>query len=162
PLERFACSKLFFDPEGLILAEEDGRCVGFVHAGFGANARGDALERQSGVTCLLAVSPPFRRRGIGSELLRHSENYLRTRGAQRLGAGSLAPLDPFYLGIYGGSELPGFLDSDAAAESFFTHRGYRLCRSTHVLQRRLSTAVKVFDTRFIGYRQRFELCEDAA
>jgi ribosomal protein S18 acetylase RimI-like enzyme len=162
PLERFTCSKLFFDPHGLILAEEDGRCLGFVHAGFGANAAGQALDMQTGVTCLLAVSQSYRRRGIGTELLRLSENYLRLRGAQRFCAGPLAPLDPFYLGLYGGSELPGFLDSDPAAESFFTRRSYEVSRIVHVFQRRLGTALKVFDSRFIACRQRYELYEDAA
>jgi len=162
PLERFTCSKLFFDPDGLIIAEDDGRTVGFVHAGFGSNATGDALDMQAGVTCMIAVSPPYRGRGIGSELLRRSEAYLRDHGAQRLYAGPLAPLNPFYFGLYGGSELPGFLASDALAEPFFTHRGYQVCRTVRVLQRRLSVPVKVFDPRFIVCRQRFELCEDAA
>jgi ribosomal protein S18 acetylase RimI-like enzyme len=162
PLERFAFSKLYFDPAGLIVAEDAGRIVGFVHAGFGANAGSDALDVQTGVICLLAVSAPCRRRGIGTELLRRAEEYLRSRGAQHLFAGPLAPLNPFYLGLYGGSELPGFLDSDSAAEPFFTHRGYQACRTVRVLQRRLGVPVKVFDARFIGFRQRFELCEDSA
>jgi len=162
PLERFTFSKLFFDPDGLIVAEDEGRAVGFVHAGFGVNTDGKALDMQAGVTCLLAVCPPNRGRGIGTELLRRSEAYLRSRGAQRLFAGPLAPLDPFYFGLYGGSELPGFLDSDTAAEAFFTRRGYLVCRTVRVLQRRLSVPLKVFDARFVGHRQRFELCEDAA
>jgi ribosomal protein S18 acetylase RimI-like enzyme len=161
PLERFAFSKVFFDAEGLIVADDAGRCVGFVHAGFGANADETALDMQSGVTCLLAVCPAYRGRGIGTELLHRAENYLRSRGAQRICAGSLAPLDPFYFGLYGGSELPGFLDSDAAAEPFFTHRGYQVSRTVRVLQRRLSAPVKVFDARFVGHRQRFEVCEEA-
>jgi ribosomal protein S18 acetylase RimI-like enzyme len=162
PLERYTFSKLFFDPEGLILAEEEGRCLGFVHAGFGANADGSALDYQSGVTCLLAVRLSHRRRGIGGELLRRSEDYLRGRGAQWLFAGPLAPLNPFYFGLYGGSELPGFLASDQAAESFFTRHGYQPGRTVRVFQRRLSVPLKVFDARFVAYRQSFELCEDAA
>jgi ribosomal protein S18 acetylase RimI-like enzyme len=162
PLERLTFSKLFFDPEGLIIAEDDGRSVGFVHAGFGADSGGNALDMQTGVTCLLAVTPPHRGRGIGTELLRRSEDYLRSRGAQSLCAGQLAPQDPFYFGLYGGSELHGFLDSDAGTGSFFTRRGYEVSRTVNILQRRLNTPVKVFDTRFIGHRQRFELCEDAA
>jgi ribosomal protein S18 acetylase RimI-like enzyme len=161
PLERFTYSKLFFDPEGLILAEEDSHCVGFVHAGFGASAAGQSLDMQTGVTCLLVVSPSHRRRGIGTQLLRHSEDYLRLHGAQQFCAGPLAPLDPFYLGLYGGSEMPGFLDSDPNADVFFLHRGYEACRTVRVLQRRLGNAVKVFDSRFLSHRQRYELCEDA-
>jgi GNAT superfamily N-acetyltransferase len=108
------------------------------------------------------VRQEARRRGIGTELLQRSEQYLRARGAHKLYAGSMAPLNPFYLGLYGGSELPGFLATDAAAEPFFTRRGYQVCRTTRLLQRRLSVPIKVFEPRFVGYRQRFELCEDAA
>jgi len=35
PLERFVFSKPLFDPAGLFIAEEDERCLGFAHAGFG-------------------------------------------------------------------------------------------------------------------------------
>src|SRR5438094_3860138 len=84
PLERCTLSKLHFDPEGLILAIDEGadRCVGFVHAGFGTNAAGEALDHQSGVTCVLAVHTTHRRRGIASASLRLSEEYLRGRGAR--------------------------------------------------------------------------------
>jgi ribosomal protein S18 acetylase RimI-like enzyme len=162
PLESCTFSKLFFDPEGLIVAREGDRIVGFVHAGFGANVRGTGLDYQSGVTCALAVRQSHRGQKIGSELLRRSEEYLQSRGARQLFAGAMAPLNPFYLGLYGGSELPGFLATDLAAEPFFTRRGYQVCGTTRVLQRRLGLALKAFDPRFVGYRQRFELCEDAA
>jgi ribosomal protein S18 acetylase RimI-like enzyme len=159
-LERFAFSKLFFDPDGLIVAEEDGRVVGFAHAGFGSTGDGKALDLQAGVVCALAVSPSHRRRGIGTELLKHSESYLHSRGAKRIHAGPMSPLDPFYFGTYGGSQLPGFLESDSATETFLTRRGYQLSKSVRVLQRRLSEPIKVFDARFIKHRQRYELCED--
>jgi ribosomal protein S18 acetylase RimI-like enzyme len=160
PLERFTFSKLFFDPAGLILALADGQCVGFVHAGFGANADGSGLDRQAGVTCVLAVRSSHRRQGIGTELLRRSEAYLRAHGAQQLYAGPLAPCNPFYFGLYGGSELPGFLASDTEAERFLTRRAYQVGRTVRVLQRRTNAPVKGFDARFVAYRQRFELMED--
>jgi len=162
PLERCTLSKLHFDPEGLILAIDEGadRCVGFVHAGFGTNAAGEALDHQSGVTCVLAVHTTHRRRGIGSELLRLSEEYLRGRGARKLYAGPLAPVNPFYFGLYGGCELPGFLASDTFAEPFLVKHGYRATRTVQVLHRRVSEPIKVFDPRFVGHRQRFEFGED--
>src|SRR5262245_40819729 len=55
PLERHAFAKLYFDPAGLIIAEESGVCVGFAHAGFGSDAKGEGLLPDAGVTCLLGV-----------------------------------------------------------------------------------------------------------
>jgi ribosomal protein S18 acetylase RimI-like enzyme len=162
PLERSAFSKGFFDPSGLIVAEEEGRCIGFVHAGFGSAADGAQLDLHSGVTCVLAVRRSHRRQGIGLELLRRSEEYLRGRGAEQIYAGPMPPLNPFYFGLYGGSNLPGFLASDVDAEPFLSKRGYKVCRTVRVLQRRLSLPVKIFDARFVAHRQRFELVEDAA
>lgn len=159
PLERQAFARPYFDPAGLILAADNGRCVGFVHAGFGANADESAVSTAAGVICLLAVRPAFQRRGIGTELLKLGETYLRERGAQRIYAGQVAPCDPFYHGLYGGSELPGFLLSDNAAQPFLTKRGYAIHATIVVLERNLTQPLKQFDARFAACRQRFELHE---
>lgn len=159
PLERQALARPYFDPAGLILAEDNGRCVGFVHAGLGANADESAVSTEAGVICLLAVRPPLQRRGIGTELLRRGETYLRERGVQRIYAGQVPPTDPFYHGLYGGSELPGFLLSDRAAQPFLTKRGYSVHATVVVLQRNLAQPLKQFDARFAACRTRFELHE---
>ncbi len=160
PLERHVFAKPYFDPAGLLLAEEDGHCVGFAHASFGPNDSCTALSTATGVTCVVAVRPRYQRRGIGSELLRRCEAYLRDRGATRLFAGPQEPLSPFYLGLYGGSDLPGFLDSDALAAPFLARNGYRPVRAVLVFQKRLSQVPKVLDPRFLGLRSRLELRED--
>ncbi len=160
PLERHAFAKTYFDPDGLIVAEEDGACVGFAHAGFGANDTESAISTANGVTCLLAVRPSHRRRGIGTELLRRSEEYLSGRGARTLFAGPMHPVNPFYLGLYGGSDLPGILDTDDLAAPFLARRGYRSCRTALIFQRRLNQPARGVDPRFIAYRQRFEVAEE--
>ena len=160
PLEGCVFAKPYFDPAGLFLAEHEGTCVGFGHAGFGANPDEKVLATAAGVTCMLAVRPAFRRRGIGSALLGLCESYLRDRGARDLYAGAHRPLDPFYLGLYGGSELPGVLDSDADARAFLLKKGYVDQRKTLVLHRRLSQPIRVLDARAAAYRQRFDLQVD--
>jgi ribosomal protein S18 acetylase RimI-like enzyme len=157
PLEHHVFAKPYFDPAGLILAVEDNVGIGFVHAGFSANQTETGLSTAAGVTCILGVRPSRRGQGIGSELLRRSEDYLRGRGAVTLYAGPVRPTDPFYLGLYGGSEAAGFLASDPAAEPFFTQRDYRVCRSSLVFQRRLERPVNVVDGRFPAHRARFDL-----
>jgi ribosomal protein S18 acetylase RimI-like enzyme len=157
PLEFYAYAKPYFDPAGLIVAEEDGVGVGFVHAGFGPNADETALATDNGVTCLVAVRPTHRRRGVGTELLRHSEAYLTGRGARTLYAGLMWPLSPFYYGLYGGSEASGILLSDAEAEPFLLSRGYQVAQTDLVFQRPLDGAVNVADGRFPALRARFEV-----
>jgi ribosomal protein S18 acetylase RimI-like enzyme len=157
PLERFVFAKPYFDPDGLIVAEEGGVRLGFVHAGFGANDNETALNKTAGVTCLLLVRPSHRRRGIGTELLKRSEDYLRLAGAKTLFAGPMQPLNPFYLALYGGSDLPGFLTSDPDAEPFFTKRGYRTWETRLVFHRKLDQPINIADGRFPGIRRRYEV-----
>lgn len=152
PLERFLFAKPIFDPAGLIFAEEDKRCLGFAHA---AMVHEDQPE--TGVICALGVRPEFERRGIGSELLRRSEGYLRARGAKTLYAGPHWPFNPFYLGLYGGCDSPGFLVSDPKAEPFFLRHGYKISLKTLVMQRLLDQPVRIIDPRFSPHRQRFQV-----
>jgi ribosomal protein S18 acetylase RimI-like enzyme len=157
PLERYAFSKPYFDPAGLILAVEDDVRVGFAHAGFGANPAETGVSSVAGVICALGVHPSRRGQGIGAELLQRCEQHLLSRGAQTIHAGAMAPLNPFYLGLYGGSEQPGFLESDPQAARFFTARGYAPSETSLVLQRRLDRPLNVADGRFPGLRRRFQV-----
>lgn len=111
-LELCVFSKPYFDHEGLIVAVEDEKPVGFVHASFGPNEEETALLNELGTTQLLMVHPDRRASTLPRELLVQSENYLRSRGAKVLYVGGIRPLNAFYLGLYGGSELPGVLASD--------------------------------------------------
>jgi ribosomal protein S18 acetylase RimI-like enzyme len=90
------------------------------------------------VTCLILVRPEARRQGIGGELLARSERYLRQSGAGVLYAGPIHPLNPFYLGLYGGSELPGVLDTLPEAHRFLLQRGYGEIDRTVVLERQIA------------------------
>jgi ribosomal protein S18 acetylase RimI-like enzyme len=156
-LEYFTFAKPYFDPQGLVLAEDDGKIIGFAHAGFAPTADGGALDYSRGITCTLGVLPPYRRKGIGSELLRRTEDYLRRRGAKELLAGPLAPWNPFSFGLYGGASSPGFLDSDTFAKPFFEKHGYRPVEPCLVFQRSLERVHAPADARFGAFRQRFEI-----
>jgi ribosomal protein S18 acetylase RimI-like enzyme len=153
-LERYVLAKPIFDPRGLFVAESNGVVVGWAHAGLSGNP---FSTQRVGVTCLIGVRPAHQRRGIGGELLQRCEQYLRERGADTICAGGHWPNNPFYMGLYGGCDSPGFLVSDAAAEPFFTKHGYRVEQKIHVLQRKLDTPMKMFDPRFVPLRNRYEL-----
>ncbi len=153
-LERYVLAKRIFDPNGVILALVNGQCVGWAHAALSQNPFNTLPV---GVVCLVGVNPSHRRQGIGSELLDRCEQYLHKQGAELLQAGGHWPNNPFYMGLYGGCDSPGFLHSDPLAEPFFLKHGYKIDQKIVVLQRVLDQPMKMFDARFLPHRNRFEL-----
>jgi ribosomal protein S18 acetylase RimI-like enzyme len=147
----------YFDPEGVIIATEGGELVGFTHAGFGVDSEGKTLCHRLGVICAVLVHPSFRRRGIGRELVRRAEDYLRQRGATTIDAGPLEPRDPFFFGLYGGSQPAGFLESDPDAAAFMAALGYQPAERIAVLQCDLTALKAPMSFRFINVRRRIEL-----
>jgi GNAT superfamily N-acetyltransferase len=137
-LEQFIFSKLHFDPQGLIVAAKDDRPVAFGHAGFGPSETPHELDPTLGVTHRVMVDPEVEAGALPTELLALSEQYLISHGAQVLYGGGVRPLDAFYLGLYGGSELPGVLDTDPGMQQLFSQAGYRVIDRIVVLQCDLS------------------------
>lgn len=154
-LDRLVFSKPYFDPQGITIAQDDGQAVGFVHAGFGANDEGQ-LSRDYGVIAMLVVAPTHRRRGIARELVQRAEQYLRAAGSSVIYAGSMHPLDPFYLGLYGGSELPGILKSDTTAHQLFNSLGYKAVDECLVMQLPLNRALAVTSARIRSWTRRVD------
>src|SRR5262249_22259395 len=111
-LERMVLSKPYFDPAGVTLAMADNRAVGFAHAAFGPSDDESAVSYDLGASILTIVSPRPDEATIAAELIARSEAYLRRLGAKVIYGGGIRPLNAFYVGLYGGSELPGILDSD--------------------------------------------------
>ena len=113
-LDSHALGRPNFDAAGLIVAEADGRIVGFVHAGFGPDvpidpARPFDLNLEMGTIAMLLVDPDFHQGDLVTGLITEAESYLRKRGAKVVYAGGVFPLNPFYWGIYGGTEGSGVL-----------------------------------------------------
>ena len=133
-LEQLVFSKPYFDPEGLILAVEDDAAVGFVHAGFGANEEQTALGTEFGTTYQLMLRGDHRHYALADELLGRGEAYLRERGAKVIYAGGIRPFNAFYIGLYGGSELPGVLVDDPVLGDTCLRNGYREIDRVIVLQ----------------------------
>lgn len=152
--ERSIYSKPYFDPGGLIVAEWNGAPVGFVHAGFGPNDDETAIDRRRGVVCAVLVRPEHRRRGIGRQLMARAEDYL---GCPTIQAGPARPLNPFYFGLYGGSDQPGVLASDASAGPFLEQCGFQVLHSSLVLERRFSGPLEPADVRAADIRRKYEI-----
>jgi ribosomal protein S18 acetylase RimI-like enzyme len=162
-LEQLVFAKLYFDRDGLLLAWDDGQPVGFAHAGFGPSAQQNWICTDAGVTCVVLVRPGCAEAEVAGGLLDRCEEYLRGRGARVLFGGGLDPLNPFYVGLYGGSELPGVLDSDAVARQAFAACGYREIERTTMLRRELGGFESLMDRRQMQVRRQMivEVTNDA-
>jgi GNAT superfamily N-acetyltransferase len=158
-LEEHVLAKPWFDRHGLIVACDDARPVGFVHAGFGPDAEHRNLETSQGTTCLLLVSPHPDRANIAAELLSASESYLRRRGAQQLYAGSQFPLNPYYLGMYGSSDVAGVLASNIGWCQLLNVSGYRPKIQRVLAGRPLAGFRPPVDRQQMQVRRRFKLAD---
>lgn len=136
-LETGVFCRPYFDRAGLMVAIDAGRVVGFAHAAFGPNASQSAVDCSVGTTLLVVVVPHAEERQIGDELLRRCEGYLISRGARTLLGGGSDQFRGFYLGLYGGSDLPGVLDSSPAMQDVFRRAGYAVEERISVHRRRL-------------------------
>jgi len=133
-LEYAVFSKMHFDRQGLIVATRDDVPVGFVHAGFGPDESGGALDTSLGTTHMLMLRAGHEDLSIADDLLAASEEYLRGQGAQVVYAGGIKPLNSFYLGLYGGSEIPGVLQSNQLLREACLRAGYRKSAKVSILQ----------------------------
>jgi GNAT superfamily N-acetyltransferase len=136
-LEGYVFSKPYFDRAGLIIACDDGRPVGFAHAAFGPDATRMALDTAAGTTLVVVVVPHAERAAIAAGLLARCEDYLRRRGATTICGGGRANAAGFYLGLYGGSDVPGILDTAPAMQAVFERAGYAVADRIAVLRRAL-------------------------
>lgn len=161
-LDRHVFSKPYFDRQGLIVAAEAGKLLGFVHAGFGPNEDFSAVSPEQGIICVLMVRPEAGGQ-LANELLARGEAHLRGAGARAIIGGGSYPVSPFYHGLYGGSEISGVLESDQRTAAVFAGHGYREVRRWDVLHRDLARFRPIVDRQQMQIRRHttFELRVDA-
>jgi len=158
--------RIVFDREGLIVAEEDdGKVVGFAHAGFGPEAPlgpSHRLDRAMGTVAMLVVDPDRSDPGLALGLIGAAEAYLRRRGARVLYAGPQNELTSFYWGIYGDSEGSGILETHESFCRAATLAGYQPTATTITLEARLGECDPRDPRSAMIRRQvRLEVVEDA-
>jgi ribosomal protein S18 acetylase RimI-like enzyme len=156
-----------FEAQGLTVAVRDGKPVGYSHAGFGPEpedlrGRPLRLSHTMGTVGMLVVEPGQDDPELDAGLLASAERYLRGRGASVVYAGGQSPLNPFYWGVYGGSEWAGILGSHATFLRAVTRAGYEPVSNTVLLEAELS-APELRDPRGVLLRRqtRIEVVEDA-
>ena len=136
-LDLLLFDKLHFDRKGFIVAESAGRIVGFVHAGFGPidpEGPSHRLDTTMGTIALMVVDPELNDADVEHQLMIAGENYLAERGATVIYAGGQYPLNPFYWGLYGGSEWAGILSSHVSFHRAVQARAYQPVSTTVLLE----------------------------
>lgn len=156
-LESLSFSQPYFDPKGLILAVQDERIVGFIHAGFEPHDSKSKMSTDIGVICALMVHPEFRRQGIAKQLLQEAIKYYAGKDTTQIYAGASAGRDPFYVGLYGGSRPSGFLKSDDHSDVFFNSVGFEPHREFGIFQRNLHDRKDPINIRVLGLRRKYEV-----
>ena len=159
-LDIYVFSKPYFDRNGLIVAEDNHEIIGFVHAGFGPNADYTDISTEMGVTCMLLTDPNVDFESLAPQLLSESEKYMVGRGAKVLYGGCMYPLNPFYLGLYGGSELPGVLESDRQRVALYQNSGYVESDRCVILQRSLDGFRPPVDRRLLKIKRQYQVEHD--
>jgi len=154
--ENIVLAKPYFDRQGLIVACDGARPIGFVHAGFGPAADHQSLDTSAGTICQLLTMPHTQRATTALELLSAGEDYLRKRGAKSLHAGCAYPFNPFYVGLYGSSDVPGVLASDLAARDLFSAGGYVEGENRVLLHRKLGEFKPPVSGQLLQVKRKFQ------
>lgn len=136
--EQLVLSRIYFRPEDLLIAEDDGCPIGFVHVGFGPTADGSKLDLSCGVISNLMVAPALVEADVDAKLLQRGEDHLRVAGAVNIAAGGLYPIDPFYWGLMGGTLSTGISATDKLRTAFWQAQGYSEDRKFAVWERSLT------------------------
>ena len=75
-----------FDPRGCLVAEQDGRLVGFILAIVSkVSLDVEPVDTSTGYITVFFVHPDYRRQGIGTALVNRALDFVRSQGATRVG-----------------------------------------------------------------------------
>ena len=122
-LEDMVFSKPYFDSQGMRVAEWGQSIVGMALVGFIPNEAGDDLNRQQAVISRLLVESE-QPDDVADQLLAECESYAKRAGARSICYGSRFPDAPFLNGAYGGSLVPGVLESELGLFKRLREHGY--------------------------------------
>jgi ribosomal protein S18 acetylase RimI-like enzyme len=167
-LDQHVFGKPYFDRLGLIIAFDDEggtetslvgseKPLGFVHAGFGPNESLSDTDSSTGIISQLKMIPGDRASEIGRGLLDAATHYLQQRGAKIMHVGSDFPHTPFYLGLYGGSRVPGVMDEDGVARDVLEDYGFVTHDRILAMERSLTGFRTLMDRQQIGLRRQFQI-----
>ena len=161
-LEEFVLSIPYFCHEDFICAEIDGELVGFAHVAPAPplhNQDGSIIPGQKdGVICqVLALPSRNDHSTLVAGLLEQAEKRLTATGHQRAFIASRFPDCPFYLGLFGGSCIPGVFQSEKEYAEILCARGYHADEDIFVMQRNLFESKPAVNRQILTLRRNYQL-----
>lgn len=134
--DQFVLSRPYFEARALQVAvnTQTNTIQGFVHCGFGPDEPEKfcmSLDREMGALAIICGPPDT---DLSSLLIQAGVSYLKTAGAKVVYAGGRFPLNPFYWGLYGGSEFAGVLDSQSHLYHALATNGFQECGGSTLLE----------------------------
>lgn len=157
--EHFVLAKPYFDREGLLLAVDNGRAIGFVHAGFGPSDS-HSVDRNVGVICAFNILPDHDSVELRGKMLSEVEQYLYSRGVTQIFGGAVSPMNSFYHGLSSIGEAAGVLDEDQSTQELFRSAGYVERHRNVVLRRDLTAFRPGFDRKQRALQREIDVCVD--
>ena len=147
-LELHIFSKPYFEREGFFVAQRvdatgKNELVGFVHAAFDVCPDLSNLNRSVGIISQLRVRSCEEQLQVEDKLLSMAHEYLRANGSKEIWCVSRFPQAPFYVGLYGGSRVPGAMEEDVAVVEALKRNGFEEVNRIAVLQRELGQVQSV-------------------
>jgi mycothiol synthase len=120
------------DPyEDMIFAEVDGEVIGYGRVWWDVNSDGELLGFSIGF-----LHPDWRRKGIGTGMLRHNEHRLREIAGRLVEEGTIQPSTPRLFEVW-------VSDTEIGAEAMVVNEGYKPVRYAFSMTRPLSEHVEV-------------------
>lgn len=129
-------SRPYFEAKALLVAEstQTHKIIGFVHCGFGPDEPDQfcrKLDRDLGALALICTPTDLT---VAESLVRSGVSYLKSAGAKVIYAGGRYPLNPFYWGLYGGSEFSGILDTQVGLQQTLLKNGFQATARTDLFE----------------------------
>jgi GNAT superfamily N-acetyltransferase len=137
--------------------DESGAALGFVHCGFGPKDPTKncwSLDRSMGTLALICCGDDPE---VTNLLVTTGVDYLKAAGAKVIYAGGRSPLNPFYWGLYGGSEFSGILTDPPHPHTTVVDHGFRKVAESVIFEfdlskpepRHVSNAILRRESRFL-------------
>lgn len=155
-LENQVFAKLYFDPDGLIVALDGDTIVGFVHCGFGPNELHDGLEYSNGIISQLVLGEG-QSTEVAVDLIQRAMRYFSRHETRRVYVGSHFPASPFYQGLYGGTWVPGLLAQESMKVEAFEQTGFEQESVIEIWQLNLAELKSAVDRPLMAARRNFEI-----